>query len=117
MNTHSTLKQQGSPILLLAHLFAQYSYLPAPSFGVHADAPGVLDINLHPADGTDCALAAFEAWRVALGLGEPEARYASSELAWLRVEGVVADVQVRLVGYSVAENVETYTAAPLAVAA
>lgn len=111
MNTSSqTLQVQGSPILLLAYLHQENSYLPAAEFHVSPIYPTRLEISLHD------QLADFEVWLNALGLSAPvPRRYDGS--SWLAVEGVVNDVPVKLNGYGTADAVEEYAArlAPLPV--
>lgn len=96
----SQVKDQGSQILLLAQLLREYPDLPAVEFHF-STIYNRLDISVHD------DLLAFEAWRVALGLGEPEpASYADS--SWLKTEGRFADAGVYLVGYAKADSITAY---------
>lgn len=111
MNASSqTLQDQGSPILLLAYLHQENSYLPAAEFHVSPVYPTRLEISLHD------RLADFEVWLTALGLSAPAPlHYAGT--SWLTAEGVVDDVPVTLNGYGTADAIEEYAVrlAPLPV--
>ncbi|WP_424863074.1 hypothetical protein [Streptomyces sp. MMS24-I29] len=107
--TTQTLQSQGSPILLLAHLHRSMPHLPTAGFTLHSHVPGTLEIKLHTAAaGELSALAAFEQWRTALGLGAPSPRRADG-LSWVSVEGVVDDVPVKLTGFGSEAEVRAYT--------
>lgn len=106
-----TLQQQGSPILLLAHLQREFPTLPAATYHIDNIVPEQLAIILHDGD-----LARFEAWRVALGLSAPVVRRWEGS-AWVDAVGVTADVPVKLTGHGTADEIAAYVAAYTAVAA
>ncbi|WP_282686284.1 MULTISPECIES: hypothetical protein [unclassified Streptomyces] len=110
MKHNRTLRDQGSPVLLLAQLHRETPTLPAAEFHVSAIYPDRLEVSVH--DDLD----AFEAWRTALGLGRPVDR-SRDRSWWVTVDGVVDDVPVRLTGFASADEVETYMAEHVAVAA
>ncbi len=111
MNTSSqTMQSQGSPILLLAYLHTEMGHLPAADFHLSPLVPSELSISLH------YSLEAFEAWRVALGLGAAEAQSGASK-SWLTSEGTVDDIPVRMLGFAAEADVAAYMAARESVSA
>jgi hypothetical protein len=68
--TAVTLGGQGAAITALASLRAAMPHLPAAVIGLSDIWLDLLDVSFHPRDDdpTSSALAAFEAWRAALGV-------------------------------------------------
>lgn len=110
MKHNLTLQDQGSPVLLLAQLHRDMPTLPGADFRLSPIYPNRLEISVH--DGLDV----FEAWRVALGLDVPVVRD-RQKTWWVSVDGVVADVPVRLTGFASEAEVAAYVAERSAVAA
>ncbi|MFJ6615418.1 hypothetical protein ACIQPT_34655 [Streptomyces sp. NPDC091289] len=110
MKHNLTLQAQGSPVLLLAYLHRENSYLPAAEFHLSPIYAERLEISLHD------DLPGFEVWRVALGLEVPMPRN-RDETSWVVVDGVVDDVRVRLTGFASADEVTAYDLAESAVSA
>lgn len=98
-----TLQRQGSPILLLAYLHREFPSLPQAEFHTSPIYPTRLNISVHD------RVADFGAWLTALGLTDPQTIHYSGS-SWLTVEGVVADVPVRLNGYGTSRDVAAFGA-------
>ena len=110
VNPIPQLQSQGGPILLMAYLHREMSHLPRAAFSMLSHTPDKLDIHLHTALQDELpALAAFEAWRVALGLGTPTPHH-TKNMSWVDVEGIVDDVTVILHGFGSAAEVDALVA-------
>lgn len=109
-NSIPQLQSQGGPILLMAYLHREMSHLPSAAFSMLSHTPDKLDIHLHAALADELpALTAFEAWRVALGLGTPTPHHTQG-YSWAEVAGVVDDVRVVLHGFGTAADVDALVA-------
>ncbi|KOX32941.1 hypothetical protein ADL07_11900 [Streptomyces sp. NRRL F-4707] len=85
------------PLALLRLLATDHPNLPAPNVSVSPHYPGVLEFSIHG------DLAAFEAWREALGIDPAAVRrnlQSGDTTMVLSASAEVADARVRLVGYS-----------------
>ncbi|MEV8354662.1 hypothetical protein ACFVTT_35465 [Streptomyces niveus] len=98
------VREQGGPILLLARLHQTLPDLPAAKFDLSHIYPDRLSISVYD------DLAAFEAWRTALGFGAPTDKHHGGS-SWLVVEGLVDDVPVRLTGFGATADVKALAAA------
>ncbi|MEU5191138.1 hypothetical protein AB0G83_28940 [Streptomyces klenkii] len=91
----STLAELKAPLLVLRLLSAEFGHLPAPHVLVSAIFPDLLELSFHD------DLAAFEAWREALGM-LPEAvnvHELESGRSVLTAEMDYGGARVRLTGY------------------
>lgn len=87
------VKDLSGPVLLLSHLHAALAHLPAATFQISPVYPDQLTISVHQG-----GQAAFDAWRQALALPEPEGKCFSGS-SWLMTQSPVWDVDVELIGY------------------
>jgi hypothetical protein len=94
-----TLRQQGSPILLLADLHRRFPQLPIAELRISSVFPTQLEICVYRDIRNG-----FEAWRTALGLPSPTAGRGPRPES-LSSAGVVADVPVTLLAYGTADDV------------
>ncbi|GGQ12387.1 hypothetical protein [Streptomyces roseolilacinus] len=90
-----TLAELNTPLLALRLFSAEFAHLPAPCVSVSTVYPDRLDLTFHD------NLAAFEAWRAALGIA-PEAvsyREQGDHTRVLTTDTTYAGAHLHLVGF------------------
>ncbi|ARZ68736.1 hypothetical protein SMD11_3092 [Streptomyces albireticuli] len=93
----STLAALDAPLLVLRVFSAEFAHLPAPTLGISAIVPDLLELSFHD------DLAGFEAWRAALGFAPESVGYHEQSGGRTRVltaQTGYAGAQVRLLGYA-----------------
>ncbi|MFE7410211.1 hypothetical protein [Streptomyces laurentii] len=99
-----TLADLAAPLLALQTAARVFSHLPAPTVRVSTIAPDRLDLTFHDDDFSPVApLAAFEAWREALGIDAMDVVHrvhSDGRTGALSVHGVFAGAAVELVAYT-----------------
>ncbi|MEV0220811.1 hypothetical protein [Streptomyces sp. NPDC050704] len=97
MTAVTTIADLSRPLALLRLLTADHPELPALNIAISPNVPGRLDLAVHN------DLAAFEAWREALGIDSGAVRHnlqSGDTTVVLTAAAEIADARVNLVGYS-----------------
>jgi hypothetical protein len=93
----------AEPLRALAALTVSSPHLPAPCVSVTPIDPDRLELSFHPDEFGPSPMAAFEAWRAALGAAPDtvEGRFQSGGRTWvLSVLVAYAGATVRLVAFT-----------------